>query len=171
MRVRASTPLHIESALQHQFSENFDVAYLQRLALAHIGAERELEQLVQAGESPLSRQFLKAAHRALYSRLAPEDRVTNLGHIVGPGEARTVEVEVGTRFPPTHSFLPKFLKQLEQAYDQKREWDTCLFYLACLHPYSAWAHLFMDGNGRAVRLQSECALWALSEGLWSLIRR
>ena len=31
----------------------------------------------------------------------------------------------------------------------------------------AWVHPFLDGNGRAVRLQSHCALWKLSEGLWS----
>jgi Fic family protein len=41
---------------------------------------------------------------------------------------------------------------------------------ACAHQRLAWIHPFMDGNGRAVRLQTHCALWPISEGLWSVNR-
>lgn len=30
-----------------------------------------------------------------------------------------------------------------------------------------WIHPIADGNGRAARLQTHCALWPMSEGLWS----
>ena len=38
---------------------------------------------------------------------------------------------------------------------------------ACAHHRVAWVHPFLDGNGRAARPQTHCALWKLSEGLWS----
>ncbi|MCX7178128.1 MAG: Fic family protein, partial [Proteobacteria bacterium] len=41
---QSTHPLNIERALRRDFSEQPDVARLQRLALAHIEAEQELEQ-------------------------------------------------------------------------------------------------------------------------------
>lgn len=74
-------PLNIERALHRQFSDKPDVARLQRVAVAHIEAEIELEQLVANGESPMAAAFLIEAHHALYSRLAEEDRTTEDGRI------------------------------------------------------------------------------------------
>jgi Fic family protein len=34
----------------------------------------------------------------------------------------------------------------------------------------AWIHPFIDGNGRACRLQTHCALWPVNGGLWSVSR-
>ena len=41
---------------------------------------------------------------------------------------------------------------------------------ASAHHRLTWIHPFVDGNGRAARLQSHCALWPLSNGLWSANR-
>lgn len=163
-------PHHIERALKKEFSDKPDVARLQRVALAHIDAERELEQRVAAGESPLSSAFLIAAHHALYSRLSEVDRETKDGHIVVPGQLRTDEVKVGEHVPPKASALPRFQARLDEVFNHKRAWDTHLIMVACLHHRAAWVHPFVDGNGRAVRLQSHCALWTLSDGLWSPCR-
>ena len=160
-------PLHIEEALQKSFSDRPDVARLQRVALAHIDAERELERQVDAGVSPMSAAFLTFAHKALYARLAEDDRRTKDGRIVQPGEIRTDEVVVGRHIPPTASSLPRFQARLDQVYDHKHAWDRHMILVACLHHRAAWVHPFVDGNGRAVRLQSHCALWTLSDGLWS----
>ena len=160
-------PLHIEEALRREFSDRPDVARLQRVALAHIDAERELEQQVAAGVSPMSVAFLTAAHKALYARLAEDDRCTKDGRIVQPGAIRTDDVEVGRHIPPAASSLPLFNARLDQTYDHKHSWDRHLIMVACLHHRAAWVHPFLDGNGRAVRLQSHCALWTLSDGLWS----
>lgn len=160
-------PLNIERALKKEFSDKPDVARLQRVALAHIEAERELEQRVVAGESPMSTAFLTAAHHALYSRLAEDERRTKDGRIVVPGVVRTDDVEVGKHIPPTAASLPRFLKRLDEAYDHKRTWDIHLITVACMHHRTAWVHPFLDGNGRAVRLQSHSALWQLSDGMWS----
>lgn len=160
-------PLHIEQALLKSFSDRPDVARLQRVALAHIDAERELEQQVDAGASPMSSAFLIRAHKALYARLAEDDRRTDDGRIVPPGEIRTNDVVVGRHVPPVASSLPRFQARLDQVYDHRHAWDIHLIMVACLHHRAAWVHPFVDGNGRAVRLQSHCALWTLSDGLWS----
>ena len=74
-------PHNIASAIQNKFSDRPDEARLQRIAFAHIEAEKELEG--QLGEdSALTSKFLINAHHALYSRLAPEDRVSDDGEII-----------------------------------------------------------------------------------------
>ncbi|EGF31306.1 hypothetical protein IMCC9480_81 [Oxalobacteraceae bacterium IMCC9480] len=160
-------PRHIEQALRKNFSGRPEVARLQRVAVAHIDAERELEALVGAGTSPMSSALLMASHRALYARLANEDRTTQDGHVIAPGELRPVDVEVGHHVPPLAAALPAFLSRMDQVYDKPMTLETRLIAIACLHHRAAWVHPFRDGNGRAVRLQSHCALWSLSEGLWS----
>jgi Fic family protein len=164
---QSTHPLHIEQALKCVFSDQPDVARLQRIALAHIDAERELEQKVSSGESPMSFAFLAAAHSALYSRLPEQDRLTADGHRVQPGEIRTRDVRVGKHIPPVASSLPRFQASLDEAYDHRLSWDRQLIMVACMHHRTAWVHPFVDGNGRAVRLQSHCALSTLSGGLWS----
>lgn len=160
-------PHNIERALQQEFSDRPDVARLQRVALAHMAAERDLENRVLAGQSPLCSQFLLDAHEALYSRLDEADRTTDDGHIIVPGELRKQDVEVGRHVAPTASSLPSLLARMDEVYDQSTSWDSRLIAVACEHHRAAWVHPFRDGNGRSVRLQTHCALWDLSEGLWS----
>jgi Fic family protein len=167
-------PANIERALHHDFSEKPDIARLQRIAVAHIDAERELEQLVEQGRSPILSDFLVDAHQALYSRLTEEDRTTKEGHVVVPGMLRTGLVEVGRHIPPTPDSIPLFLSRMDEVYGRECEagkgWERRLIAIACLHHRAAWVHPFFDGNGRATRLQSHCALWPLSGGLWSASR-
>jgi Fic family protein len=160
-------PRNIEKALHHDFSQRPDVAKLQRIAIAHIEAERELEDRVIAGESALTSDFLIAAHTALYSRLSEVDRTTDDGYIIFPGRLRQESVEVGRHIPPVAESLPGFLARMDEVYARPTGWDNRLIAVACLHHRSAWVHPFRDGNGRATRLQSHCALWSLSDGLWS----
>ncbi|WP_243405312.1 Fic family protein [Solimicrobium silvestre] len=160
-------PQNIERALRMEFSDKPDIARLQRVALAHIEAERALENRVLGGQSAMSSNFLIASHHALYSRLEVEDRTTVDGHIIVPGEVRTQEVEVGTHVAPTASSLLNFFERMDEVYDRSTGWDLKLISVACEHHRAAWVHPFRDGNGRSVRLQSHCALWNLSDGLWS----
>ena len=160
-------PLNIEKALHHDFSQRPDVAKLQRIAIAHIEAERELEDRVIAGESALTSDFLIAAHTALYSRLSEVDRTVDDGHIVIPGRLRQESVEVGRHVPPMAQSLPRFLARMDEVYAKAMGWDNQLIAIAGLHHRATWVHPFQDGNGRATRLQTHCALWSLSDGLWS----
>ncbi|RXZ38153.1 Fic family protein [Oxalobacteraceae bacterium CAVE-383] len=163
-------PSNIESALKHDFSKKPDVARLQRIALAHIEAERELEQIVEKGRSAMRSDFFIDAHKALYSRLSEADRTTKDGHIVQPGMLRTEMVKVGNHIPPAPESIPRFLASMDEEYDNQKGQERQLISIACLHHRAAWVHPFFDGNGRATRLQSHCALWPLSGGLWSTSR-
>lgn len=160
-------PFNIEKALRHDFSQQPDIAKLQRIAVAHIEAEQELEKRVKAGASALKSEFLIAAHTALYSRLSEEDRTLEDGYVIMPGKIREELVEVGRHIPPVAAALPRFLARMDEVYAKPMGWDKQLIAIACLHHRATWVHPFRDGNGRAARLQSHCALWALSDGLWS----
>lgn len=163
---QSTHPHNIERALRNDFSQKPDEARLQRIAVAHIEAEIELEQTL-GDNSALRSDFLVNAHRALYERLQPEDRVSDDGEIIVPGQIRSRDVRVGRHVPPLAASLPAFLNRLDQVYGAVRGWERTLIAAACAHHRVAWVHPFLDGNGRATRLQSHCALWKLSEGLWS----
>jgi len=166
---QSTSPRNIERALRKEFSPESDTARLQRLALAHIEAERELDQRVSAGETALSTAFVLAAHRALYGRLAPDERLSE-GRAIEPGVIRSENVEIGRHVPPRADALPLFFARFDEVYGPARSWDTHLVAAACAHHRMAWVHPFLDGNGRATRLQTHCALWPLTGGLWSVNR-
>jgi Fic family protein len=174
---QSTHPLHIARAMRQEFSGRLDIARLQRLALAHIEAERELEARIQdvpsgAADLPpiLSGAFIRAAHRALYGRLPEADRLAEDGSPVEPGGWRTLQVAVGRHEPPPPEALPVFLARFDEAYGGKSLLDDQLLLAAAAHQRMAWIHPFADGNGRACRLQTHCALWPLSRGLWSVSR-
>lgn len=159
-------PHHIEKALRNEYSSRPDEARLQRIALAHIDAEKALEGEPGEGRA-LTSTFLISAHHALYSRLAPADRLSDDGDLIIPGQLRGREVQVGRHVPPSAASLPAFLAKMDSVYGHARGWERILVATACAHHRVAWVHPFLDGNGRATRLQSHCSLWKLSEGLWS----
>jgi Fic family protein len=166
---QSTHPYNIESALKNDFSHRPDEARLQRIAKAHIEAEKELEKYAHV-TSPLSSSFLIESHRALYERLDPADRISDDGEVIVPGELRSREVSVGNHIPPKAASISAFLRRIDQVYGTVRGWERLLVATACAHHRLAWVHPFLDGNGRATRLQSHCAIWKLSEGLWSTSR-
>lgn len=163
-------PANIERALRHDFSDRPDVARGQRVALAHMEAEQELEQLVTTEAAALSSGFLVQAHESLYRRLAAPDRTTDDGRIITPGELRTHDVAVGRHQPPAWGSVPRFLKRMDEVYGRLKGIDAVIYTIAAAHHRMAWTHPFEDGNGRAVRLQTHCALLSLNGGLWSVNR-
>jgi len=167
---QSTHPQNIERALRLDFSDKPDIARLQRLALAHIEAERELEQLVESGEVALSTAFLQKAHAALYGRLSAEDRASPDGQVVSPGLFRKEQVAVGRHEPPLWSVLPQFFARLDAVYAPAASLEVGVLKIAAAHHRMAWVHPFLDGNGRAVRLQTHAALWRLGGGLWSMSR-
>ncbi|WP_235514509.1 Fic family protein [Acidovorax sp. Root217] len=167
---QATHPANIERALRHDFSEKPDVARRQRVALAHIEAERDLEQSVATEAAALGSAFLCQAHKSLYSRLPTEDRLTEDGRRVEPGELRVHDVAVGRHQPPAWQSVPRFLAHMDEVYSQLRGVDAVIHTIAAAHHRMAWTHPFEDGNGRAARLQTHCALLPISGGLWSVNR-
>ena len=164
---QSTHPANIERALRQDFASQPRIAKLQRIALAHIEAERELEAWAGSGGHPLSSAFLQQCHAALYRRLGAEDRTTDDGVVVVPGDWRIAPVQVGSHAAPAPDALPAFLARMDEVYEAARPGEPFLIAVAAAHQRGAWVHPFLDGNGRAARLQSHCALWALSGGLWS----
>ncbi|MCG2593039.1 Fic family protein [Ramlibacter sp. XY19] len=166
-------PQNIERALRADFSESPDVAKRQRIALAHIDAEQELEASMPATDveaHALQSAFLLRAHDALYRRLDAPDRTTEDGRVIEPGRLRSEDVAVGRHQPPAAASVPLFLARMDQVYPAIRGLDSLLFGIAAAHHRAARVHPFGDGNGRACRLQTHCALLPVSAGLWSVNR-
>lgn len=166
---QSTTPKHIDDALHQTFSDKPEIAQLQRIALAHIDAEKDLEQIA-ASVDPLRADFVQMAHRALYSRLQPEDRTSKDNQVLVPGALREIDVTVGHHVPPTWQSLPQFMDAFTNQYATTRSLDIRLIYVACAHQRMAWMHPFVDGNGRATRLQTHAAMLPITEGLWSVNR-
>jgi Fic family protein len=166
-------PINIARGLAQDFSSKPEIAKLQRLALAHIEAEIEIENRInqQADFSPFSAEGIKQIHAALYKRLSLQDRTTEDGVIVLPGALRTTDVSVGQHVAPTPDSLPQFLKRYEQVYSASASWDKQLVMIAAAHHRLTWIHPFIDGNGRVARLATHAALYRdFTSGLWSICR-
>lgn len=167
---QSTHPLNIERALRQDFSERPDVAKRQRIALAHIAAEKDLEALGLSEAQALTSETLRKAHEFLYRRLSEADRKTDEGLDVAPGCWREVPVAVYRHEPPPASVVPQFLSRADEVYGRPQGLETLVVTAACAHHRLAWVHPFLDGNGRAGRLQLHAALHRLSDGLWSVTR-
>jgi Fic family protein len=167
---QSTHPMNIDRAMKRDFSEKPDVAKLQRLAVAHIEAEQELERQAPDLEAALRSDWLLKTHACLYGRLSEEDRRTEDGHVVQPGVLRTEDVRVVRHQPPSWQSVPAFLARMDEVYARPWGFDTMLYVIAADHHRVVWTHPFRDGNGRASRLQLHCALWPLTAGLWSVNR-
>jgi Fic family protein len=167
---QSTHPHNIGRALRRDFSDKPDVARLQRIALSHIEAERALEPGLDSEATALSSTFIQQAHGKLYGRLAENDRLTAEGEVIQPGQWRTRQVAVGRHEPPPPEALPAFLQRFDQVYGRRPLLEDQLIVTAAAHQRMAWIHPFVDGNGRACRLQTHAALWPLSRGLWSVSR-
>lgn len=165
---QSTHPLNIDRALRHDFSDRPGIALLQRIALAHIHAERDVEALAQT-EPALTIAFAAAAHKAMYEKLTPADRTVN-GRTVEPGVVRAGNVEVGRHLAPAWDSMEPFLALFDRSYKGQSTSEMTLISAACAHHRLVWIHPFPDGNGRAARLQTHAALFPLTQGLWSINR-
>lgn len=167
---QSTHPLYIEQALRQDFSSQPDIAKHQRIALAHIAAEKELEALGLSEAQALTSGTLRKAHALLYQQLDTPDRRTDGGQDVLPGQWREVPVAIYRHEPPPASAIPGFLERADAVYGNPRGMESLLVVAACAHHRFVWVHPFLDGNGRASRLQLHAALQGLTGGLWSVNR-
>lgn len=169
-------PREIERALRKDFDKVPDKARLQRLAIAHIDTQKEMESWLAAEPalSVYSPDFIARLHASFFGKLPEEERVTKEGDAIVPGEWRKKDVDVGEHVAPDWKAVPDFLKRAQQVYSGVNGAPKQLIALACAHHRLAWVHPFRDGNGRVIRLQSQAALirqgsgsglWAVSRGL------
>jgi Fic family protein len=173
-------PLEIEQALRNDYAQDADKARRQRLAVAHMGTEQQLETLWPQWDA--SRvwhpQTLQDIHQDLFARLPqadlaiPSTDAEAAPQWLQPGQLRQQQVSVGRHAAPAAEHLPAFLARWSQAYRQVRRGEMQLVAMAAAHHRLAWIHPFRDGNGRVARLHTHLVLGhlGLTNGLWSPLR-
>ena len=168
-------PHELEQALCKDFSGDAKLAARQRLALAHIDTEAELETRY-AGDAGAQALFSPPAiqdiHRALFERLPEADLQTDAGVALTPGQLRRQAVSVGRHVAPAAASLAEFIERWSSFYGGVRCGEATLIAIAAAHQRLGWIHPFIDGNGRVMRLHTHLSLHALgyTAGLWSPLR-
>ena len=167
-------PGEIEQALRDDYSVDSDRARRQRLALAHMATERELDRRcpIWSNDQVWSAQMVCDIHQDLFAQLEASDRVLPEGLPLQPGALRDSDVSVGRHAAPGAAALPAFLARWGSFYGQVRRGELQILAVAASHHRLAWVHPFRDGNGRVARLHSHLALshMGLTNGLWSPLR-
>ena len=168
-------PAELQQALKRDFSSDAGLARRQRLAVAHIEAEIELDARFAGAEGAAALytpSALQQVHAALFARLPKEDLVTDEGAAIAPGQWRDREVRVGRHVAPEAAALPRLLERWAGDYGGVRRGEAALVALAAAHQRLGWIHPFIDGNGRVMRLHTHLLLSALgyTGGLWSPLR-
>lgn len=167
-------PAEIERATKKDFNADAALARKQRVAVAHMEVEEQLEHSLgktAPGEifSPL---VVSEIHGLLYGKFPEADRITDEGEPIVPGEYRTKDVMAGRHIAPPWTDVAGLIEGWAERYRKLAGTEALLIGAACSHHRLTWIHPFIDGNGRAARLHSHLVLHAmgLTQGLWSPMR-
>lgn len=169
-----TNPAEIERAIRKDFDADGALAKKQRIAIAHMEVEQQLEQAfvkTKPGEL-FSPMVACEIHGLLYGKLPDADRVTDEGERIVPGEYRTKDVAAGAHVAPSPTDLVSLMAVWAERYSKLAGTEALLIGAACSHHRLAWVHPFIDGNGRAARLHTHLVLHAmgLTQCLWSPMR-
>jgi Fic family protein len=169
-------PSQLEGALRQQFSTDAQVRRKQRVALAHIEAEKWAEQHWQgvSWRELFEPEVLATLHQRLFHPLEETERLLVDGTAMQPGQWRSAaqQVKVGQHEAPDAASLAIFLRRFADVYKTVRSGELAVVALAAAHHRLAWIHPFPDGNGRVARLHSHLLLTrtGLTNGIWSPLR-
>lgn len=167
-------PAEIERAIQKDFDADAALAKKQRVAVAHMEVEQELETALDktAPGEVFSPPIVCEIHSLLYSKLPEADRVTDEGEPILPGEYRKKDVKAGRNVAPPWTDVNGLMEGWAERYRKLAGTEALLIGAACSHHRLAWIHPFIDGNGRAARLHTHLVLHSmgLTQGLWSPMR-
>jgi Fic family protein len=167
-------PADIERALRQDFDADAALARKQRLAVAHMDVEQQLEQTVtaQAPRDLFSPELVGDIHRLLHGKLPKVDRTTEDGKPIVPGEYRRDDVTVGQHLAPSCNDIVSLVDGWAARYRALASAEALVVGAACSHHRLAWIHPFIDGNGRVARLHTHLVFHSmgLCKGLWSPMR-
>ncbi len=167
-------PADIERAIRNEFDADAALAKKQRVAIAHMDIEQQLEKNL-AGAAPkalFDPALVREIHGQLYGKLPEADRFTDEHEPIIPGEFRKKEVKAGRHVAPPWQDVADLLRGWANRYESLAGAELLLVGIACSHHRLAWIHPFIDGNGRVARLHSHLVLHSmgLTQGLWSPMR-
>ena len=110
-------PADIVRVLEHQFDADQKQARRQRLALAHIEAEEELERALPSTRAELyAPAYVRLIHAELYRRLPSAERVTDGNEEIEPGVFRRTRVTAGRHLAPEAYDVPALLDIWQDRY-------------------------------------------------------
>lgn len=154
--------------------------------LSHLEAQIKAKKSDIDKSNVMTQDFVKELHKSFYSGLPDsfltvkdKDGQIVFGHdckpiLVLPGKYRTLPVQVGAHIPPDSGELDGYMKWLETEFDlNKIHGARRVIAAAALHHRLAWIHPFQDGNGRVIRLLTDCYMRCSGfdgYGLWSITR-
>ena len=154
--------------------------------LAHLEAQIKANKSASDLTNVSTQKFIKNLHKSFYDGLPNSfllvkdqdgNQVFNSENkplLVHPGEYRSHSVKVGTHIPPDSGELNQYMNWLESSFDpEKIHGTTKVVAAAALHHRLAWIHPFQDGNGRVIRLLTDCYMRCSGfggYGLWSITR-
>jgi Fic family protein len=131
-------PADIERALAKRFDADEHQAKKQRLALAHIETEAELEAELE-GSRPRSlgtlyeAAFVRRIHASLYGKLPAEERRTDTGAPIEPGAWRVALVTAGPHLAPPPADVPELLRAWQETYARLPRAEQAAVGAACAH--------------------------------------
>ena len=164
-------PLEIAQALDGDFSNDADTARSQRLAVAHMACEQQLEARWAGWSIPevWAPQMVADIHQDLFARLPAADRRMDGGDALQPGAWRARDVSVGRHAAPAFTSIVPMLARWGTYYSGVRRGALQVLAALAAHQRLAWIHPFRDGNGRVARLHTHLVLGklGLTNGLWS----
>ena len=167
-------PLEIAQALSGDFSGDADKARRQRLAIAHMDCEQQLEARWASWSMPQvwAPQMVADIHQDLFARLPAADRLMDEGDALQPGAWRARDVSVGRHAAPAFTAIGPMLARWGAFYGGVRRGELQVLAALAAHQRLAWIHPFRDGNGRVARLHTHLVLGklGLTNGLWSPLR-
>lgn len=177
---------HPKEFLKSQESEQTSVSDDMLELLSHLEVQINMANLGVMASDVRSQKFIKSIHSSFYKRLSPHmmrikgengnDALGDDGEpvLITPGEYRNIPVSVGSHVPPGASEINGYMDWFESSYNLERLYGTDrVVATAGMHHRLAWIHPFVDGNGRAIRLLTDCFMRCSGfggYGLWSITR-
>lgn len=156
-------PLEIEQALRGDRAADAEKAGRQRMALAHMATEAQLEMRWPAWDARTvwSPQMVCDIHQDVYARLPEADLALKGGATLRPGALQTGPAKVRA-----------LLEQWGNFYGGVRQVDMQVLAMAASHQRLLGIQPFREGNGRVAGLHTHLVLGhlGLTNGLWSPLR-
>jgi Fic family protein len=169
---------------EHQILDSDDDSILE--LLAHLEAQIKIKESGVKTSDVVTQAFIKKLHKSFYNGLPDSflsvkdkngaDAIDGNGKaiLIHPGEYRTNDVQVSSHIPPKSEDLNGYMQWLETQFSLDRIHGTNkVIAAAALHHRLAWIHAFQDGNGRVIRLLTDCYMRCAGfdgYGLWSITR-
>lgn len=154
--------------------------------LVHLEAQLKSKNSCTSLAEVCKQDFIKELHKSFYEDLPEEhlivkdiegrDAVDAKGKpiLIQPGKYRSLSVKVGSHEPPDAKEITSYMSWLEQMFNPEIIHGTNRIIAAAgLHHRLAWIHPFQDGNGRVIRLLTDCYMRCAGfggYGLWSITR-